>query len=103
MFHHLSRTVKEGTLREIVRVLAWGGELHLLDFTGSHGRAHARRGPEGSRGPQPAEDAVRAARVLPCAAVSGTDLWQDARHDLPGLRRRARPRHDGMQRVRELS
>ena len=37
MFHHLSRTVKEGTLLEVVRVLKPGGELHLLDFTGSHG------------------------------------------------------------------
>jgi ubiquinone/menaquinone biosynthesis C-methylase UbiE len=43
MFHHLSRAVKEGTLREIVRVLRPGGELHLLDFTGSHGHGRLAR------------------------------------------------------------
>jgi ubiquinone/menaquinone biosynthesis C-methylase UbiE len=34
MFHHLSREVKEGMLREVSRVLAPGGALHLLDFGG---------------------------------------------------------------------
>ena len=43
MFHHLSRAVKEGTLREIQRVLKPGGELHLLDFTGSHGHGRLAR------------------------------------------------------------
>ena len=43
MFHHLSRAVKEGTLREVVRVLKPGGELHLLDFTGSHGHGRLAR------------------------------------------------------------
>ena len=43
MFHHLPRAVKEGTLREVVRVLRPGGELHLLDFTGSHGHGRLAR------------------------------------------------------------
>ena len=43
MFHHLSRAVKEGTLREIARVLKPGGQLHLLDFTGSHGHGRLAR------------------------------------------------------------
>ena len=43
MFHHLSRAVKEATLREVVRVLKPGGELHLVDFTGSHGHGRLAR------------------------------------------------------------
>ena len=43
MFHHLSRAVKEGTLNEVARVLKPGGELHLLDFTGSHGHGRLAR------------------------------------------------------------
>lgn len=39
MFHHLSREVKEGMLREVRRVLAPGGALHLVDFGGEE-RAH---------------------------------------------------------------
>ena len=40
MFHHLPRDVKSGMLREVKRVLAPGGRLHLMDFTGTtgHGR-----------------------------------------------------------------
>lgn len=34
MFHHLERTAKEKTLREVARVLRPGGRLHLLDFEG---------------------------------------------------------------------
>lgn len=34
MFHHLERDVKEGMLREVRRVLAPGGALHLVDFGG---------------------------------------------------------------------
>jgi ubiquinone/menaquinone biosynthesis C-methylase UbiE len=36
MFHHLTRTNKIATLREINRVLRAGGELHIADF----GKAH---------------------------------------------------------------
>ena len=43
MFHHLSRAAKEGTLREVLRVLRPGAELHLLDFTGSHGHGRLAR------------------------------------------------------------
>jgi ubiquinone/menaquinone biosynthesis C-methylase UbiE len=43
MFHHLSRAVKEATLRDIHRVLKPGGELHLLDFTGAHGHGRLAR------------------------------------------------------------
>jgi ubiquinone/menaquinone biosynthesis C-methylase UbiE len=32
MFHHLSRTVKEATLREVRRVLRPGGRFHMVDF-----------------------------------------------------------------------
>jgi ubiquinone/menaquinone biosynthesis C-methylase UbiE len=39
MFHHLARDVKEGMLREVRRVLAPGGALHLVDFGGE---GHAR-------------------------------------------------------------
>lgn len=34
MFHHLERNVKEGMLREVRRVLAAEGQLHLVDFGG---------------------------------------------------------------------
>jgi len=34
MFHHLDLAVKQGMLREVRRVLAPGGELHLVDFGG---------------------------------------------------------------------
>jgi hypothetical protein len=34
MFHHLGAGQKERTLREVRRVLAPGGSLHLLDFKG---------------------------------------------------------------------
>ena len=39
MFHHLDAEVKAKTLREVRRVLAPGGELHLLDFGGSAPRS----------------------------------------------------------------
>ena len=35
MFHHLSRDVKEKTLREVRRVLKPGGRFHLVDFAPS--------------------------------------------------------------------
>jgi ubiquinone/menaquinone biosynthesis C-methylase UbiE len=34
MFHHLSRDVKEKTLREVRRVLKPGGRFHMVDFAG---------------------------------------------------------------------
>lgn len=34
MFHHLSREVKEKTLREVARVLKPGGSFHMVDFGG---------------------------------------------------------------------
>ena len=43
MFHHLPRDVKSGMLREVLRVLAPGGQLHLMDFTGSHGHGRLAR------------------------------------------------------------
>jgi ubiquinone/menaquinone biosynthesis C-methylase UbiE len=38
MFHHLSADVKLATLAEVRRVLAVGGEFHLLDFARSEAR-----------------------------------------------------------------
>ncbi|HEX2208465.1 MAG TPA: class I SAM-dependent methyltransferase [Longimicrobium sp.] len=38
MFHHLSRTVKEKTLREVRRVLRPGGRFHMVDFGGPGSR-----------------------------------------------------------------
>lgn len=35
MFHHLSRDVKENTLREVRRVLKPGGSFHMVDFAPS--------------------------------------------------------------------
>ena len=35
MFHHLASDVKAGMLAEVARVLAPGGEIHLLDFAAS--------------------------------------------------------------------
>jgi ubiquinone/menaquinone biosynthesis C-methylase UbiE len=38
MFHHLDLGVKQGTLREVRRVLKPDGELHLIDFGGEEHR-----------------------------------------------------------------
>ena len=38
MFHHLSREVKEKTLREVLRVLKPGGRFHMADFAGPGSR-----------------------------------------------------------------
>lgn len=38
MFHHLSREVKEKTLREVRRVLKPGGRFHMMDFGGPGSR-----------------------------------------------------------------
>lgn len=43
MFHHLERDEKEGTLREIRRVLKADGSLHLLDFGGPDSAGHGSR------------------------------------------------------------
>jgi ubiquinone/menaquinone biosynthesis C-methylase UbiE len=40
MFHHLERNAKEGTLREVRRVLKSGGFLYLLDFAGHGSRSN---------------------------------------------------------------
>jgi len=40
MFHHLEHAAKKGMLREVLRVLAPGGELHLLDFGGQATHHH---------------------------------------------------------------
>lgn len=49
MFHHLEPAGRRATLREVRRVLAPGGSLHLLDFAGADGHGHptrmARHGP----------------------------------------------------------
>jgi ubiquinone/menaquinone biosynthesis C-methylase UbiE len=42
MLHHLDPAEKPAMLREIVRVLRPGGELHLLDFGGAHHHAPHR-------------------------------------------------------------
>jgi ubiquinone/menaquinone biosynthesis C-methylase UbiE len=44
MFHHLPGNVKEGTLREVRRVLKPGGFLHLVDFTGHRTRMEGSGG-----------------------------------------------------------
>ena len=36
MFHHLALDMKQAMLREACRVLASGGELHLIDFAGQN-------------------------------------------------------------------
>jgi cyclopropane fatty-acyl-phospholipid synthase-like methyltransferase len=45
MFHHLSREVKEKTLREVRQVLKPGGRFHMVDFggPGSSGRGFLAR------------------------------------------------------------
>ena len=40
MFHHLPKTEREGTLREMRRVLKPGGRLEFLDFASSGSHAH---------------------------------------------------------------
>src|SRR5262249_35880564 len=40
MFHHLEPEQREKTLREIRRVFAPGGSLHLLDFSGDEPHSH---------------------------------------------------------------
>ena len=40
MFHHLSRPVKEQTLREVRRVLGPGGRFHMVDFDGPRDGGH---------------------------------------------------------------
>ena len=43
MFHHLSLGEKQGTLREVRRVLKAGGRLHLMDFAGAEPAPHRPR------------------------------------------------------------
>ncbi|MDX1649633.1 MAG: methyltransferase domain-containing protein [Myxococcota bacterium] len=62
MLHHLDAETTAGTLREVRRVLAPGGSLHVVDFGGAPGRPEGRlarllhhgpatRDPHGSRLP----------------------------------------------------
>ena len=40
MFHHLEPADRLSALREVRRVLAPGGSLHLIDFGGAGGHSH---------------------------------------------------------------
>jgi len=42
MFHHLEEQSREGTFREVVRVLKPAGSFHLLDFAGGKSGSHGR-------------------------------------------------------------
>ena len=44
MFHHLRAEERGKTLREVRRILAPGGSLHMLDFEGPESRRSGRLG-----------------------------------------------------------
>ena len=97
MLHHLPADQQHAALREVRRVLAPGGRLHLLDIDGS-----APSPPAGSAARPPAHR--RAARGSARAACARRPRRRARRLHAgrPGGRRRGRPRRDAVGRVRLL-
>ena len=106
MLHHLPADQQHDALREVRRVLAPGGRLHLLDIDGSppsRGRPAAAARPPPHRRAQRRHARTRArASARAARARRPRRRARRLREGRPGGRRRGRPRRDAAGRIQLL-